>query len=143
VVFTDRVGWGVFVSGDEDRLTQVFVNLLRNAVDAVGGRGLIRVEAVEVERWGGRYLSVTVSDDGPGIAREVMDRLFEPFATTNLDAEGTGLGLAVSEGIVREHGGAIRARNNERPRRGATFEVLLPLEAGAGDGGGGTASGLG
>jgi len=140
VVFTNAVAEGTVVLGDGDRLSQVFVNLLRNAVDAMGGRGLVRVGADEVERWGRAYLSVTVVDDGPGIAREVMDRLFEPFSSTNLDAHGTGLGLAVSEGIVREHGGAIRARNNGAPRRGATFEVLLPIGGGGGgDGPGGEA----
>lgn len=98
------------------------------AAGAVGGvtwRGSIRVEASCLEREGREWVSLTVTDDGPGIDPAVLSRLFEPFASTRLDAHGTGLGLAVSEGIVREHGGVLLARN--RPDgRGAQFEIVLP-----------------
>ncbi len=126
-------GW---TCGDADRLGQVFVNLLRNAVDAMGGRGVVRVRSEVVEREGRRWIAVTVRDTGPGIDAGVFERLFEPFASTQLDAKGTGLGLAVSEGIVREHGGVITARNVEADagsrepegfEAGAVFEVLLPV----------------
>jgi signal transduction histidine kinase len=66
-----------------------------------------------------------VKDDGPGIDPSILPRLFEPFASTRLDSRGSGLGLAVSEGIVREHGGVILARNRT-DRSGAIFEVVLP-----------------
>jgi len=59
---------------------------------------------------------------------ELLSRLFEPFASTRLDAHGTGLGLAVAEGIVREHGGLILARNRQ-DRSGAVFEIMLPVRS--------------
>jgi signal transduction histidine kinase len=133
------VGGGEAVRGDGDRLTQVFVNLLRNAVDAMEGerdKG-IEVRGVRVEREGRSWACVTIADTGPGIAPSLFPRLFEPFASTRLDSTGTGLGLAVAEGIVREHGGVLLARNASREESGrgfggAVFEVLLPLGTGAG-----------
>jgi len=113
---------------DGDRIVQVLVNLVRNAVDAERGAGvggLVRVEGSCDARDGGAWASIRVIDDGPGIDPAVLPRLFEPFVSSRLDAEGTGLGLAVAEGIVREHSGTLIARN--RPDgRGAEFEVLLP-----------------
>ncbi len=132
VVMENGVGEGVEAIGDADRLHQVFVNLLRNAVDAMGEMegGVVRVSAEEMEREGSRWVSVKVEDEGPGIDPGILPRLFEPFASTRLDARGTGLGLAVSEGIVREHGGVMLARNAGRggARGGAVFEVMLPVE---------------
>lgn len=113
--------------GDADRLTQVFVNLLRNAVDAMEDGGTINVTAAIRQRDEREWVSVTIADDGPGIDPAVLPRLFEPFASTRLDSHGTGLGLAVAEGIVREHGGVILAKNAPPPARGAIFEVMLPL----------------
>ncbi len=117
---------------DEDRFVQVFVNLIRNAVDALreSGKGSrVQVSAETIERDGEQWLSVAVADDGPGIAPDVLSTLFEPFVSTRLDARGTGLGLAVAEGIVREHGGVLLARNNPE-RTGAVFEILLPADPG-------------
>ena len=133
---------GQSVLADPDRLGQVFVNLLRNAADAMDGEGTITVRAEPVERDGRRWVSIRVQDEGPGIAPDVLSRLFEPFVSTRLDARGTGLGLAVSEGIIREHGGVILARNlahepDAAPgqgadatlrRPGAEFEIVLPDE---------------
>jgi signal transduction histidine kinase len=133
------VGGAEAVRGDGDRLTQVFVNLLRNAVDAMEGeRGKgIEVRGVRVEREGRSWACVTIADTGPGIAPSLFPRLFEPFASTRLDSTGTGLGLAVAEGIVREHGGVLLARNASREESGrgfggAVFEVLLPVGVGVG-----------
>lgn len=119
---------------DPDRILQVFVNLLRNAVDAmeVVADPVIRVTARrELRESPPRpWAVVTIQDNGPGIDPALMDRLFQPFVTTRLDSEGTGLGLAVAYGIVREHGGVILARNRGSAgrdgRTGAVFEVLLP-----------------
>jgi signal transduction histidine kinase len=130
VVFDNDVPSSARAPIDADRLTQVFVNLLRNAVDATG-RGRIAATAEQISRLGTRYLAVRIADDGPGIDPKVFPRLFEPFASTKLDARGTGLGLAVSEGIVKEHGGVLTARNNaaaEGNKAGATFEILLPID---------------
>jgi signal transduction histidine kinase len=122
---------------DADRITQVLVNLLRNSVDAMAGvrqSGQIVVRASVLARDGRQWASLTIMDDGPGIAPEVLARLFEPFVSTRLDAKGTGLGLAVAEGIVREHGGVLAAKNRteatpDSNTSGAIFEVLLPLPA--------------
>lgn len=120
------------VLGDPDRLTQVFVNLLRNAADALdagsGPRGSIRVSHEVIERDGSRWICVRITDDGPGIDPSVLPRLFEPFASTRLDSHGTGLGLAVAEGIIKEHGGVLIAGNRPAPATGAIFEVMLPMQ---------------
>jgi signal transduction histidine kinase len=108
------------VHGNADRLMQVFVNLLRNALNAVSPAGRI---AVATRRSGSR-ISITIDDDGPGIAPEVLPDIFEAFVSTRLDAKGTGLGLAVAEGIIDQHGGSIEASN--RPEGGARLEVRLP-----------------
>lgn len=124
----------IVVECDEDRMVQVFVNLLRNAADAIiahehpQGDGHIRVEAFESDRDEARWITVTVTDNGPGIDADVLSSLFEPFVSTRLDARGTGLGLAVAEGIVREHGGVILARNRA-DRAGSVFEIMLPARA--------------
>lgn len=147
VEFADRVAPGTRAVGDPDRLTQVFVNLLRNAIDAMdsGERAKrITITAAEAERDGRRWLSITVADTGPGIAPEMFSRLFEPFTSTRLDSHGTGLGLAVAEGIVKEHGGVLLARNagpQGSSESGAEFEVMLPADS-AGDAGNSPAGGL-
>ncbi len=116
---------GATVQGDSDRFVQVFVNLLRNAADAMNGSGQIHARAEHFRREERDWVSITIADNGPGIDPEVLPRLFEPFTTTRLDSRGTGLGLAVAEGIVREHHGLILARN--RPEGGSEFEVMLPV----------------
>jgi signal transduction histidine kinase len=82
----------------------------------------------EVECMGlkpGPYVELIVSDTGPGIDSEIMPRIFEPCFSTRRDAGHAGMGLAVVHGIVKKHGGAVRAHS--RPREGATFQVLLPV----------------
>lgn len=138
-----RVPEGLVVACDADRIVQVLVNLLRNAVDALRARpgprgsdaprGRVIVDAETSERDGRRWLSITVSDNGPGIDPAVLPKLFEPFVSSRLDARGTGLGLAVADGIVREHEGVIIARNRDpADGGGAVFEVMLPAGAPAG-----------
>jgi PAS domain S-box-containing protein len=109
------------VWGSPGQLRQVFVNLLVNALQAVGHVGTVRVEtALDGER-----AVVRVRDDGGGILHEHRDRLFDPFFTTKAAGEGTGLGLYVSHEIVRGHSGEIAVISS--PGKGATFEVRLPL----------------
>jgi signal transduction histidine kinase len=138
VEFVSRVAEGTSVECDPDRITQVLVNLLRNAAEAAGspraeggGAGLVEVDAERTMRDGARWVTLSIRDNGPGIDPAVLSRLFEPFATTKLDARGTGLGLAVSQGIVREHAGLLTARNRESGEGGpgAVFEVMLPERA--------------
>jgi signal transduction histidine kinase len=125
ITFTNLVDPTERVVGNPDRLVQVFVNVLRNAVNAVeipGGR--VDVRAREAARAGVPGVAVAVEDNGPGIPPEVLPDIFDAFVTTRLDARGTGLGLTVAEGIVTQHGGAITAMN--RPEGGACLEVWLP-----------------
>ncbi|HET8936566.1 MAG TPA: ATP-binding protein [Polyangiales bacterium] len=111
------------VTGSRARLTQVVLNLLLNAVDALAGRGHISISADLLADAGTAVLRV--SDDGPGIAPEIAQHLFEPFSTTKPAGKGTGLGLAVTHTIVEALGGSISAGNGETA--GAWFEVRLPL----------------
>jgi len=104
-------------------LRQVFANLLLNAIDAVGAGGLL---SVKVARHGARRVRVTVADNGCGILADRRRRLFEPFFTTK-PGRGTGLGLWVSDGIVRKHHGRIRVTSSTRPgHSGTAFTVVLP-----------------
>ena len=121
------------VVGNPDRLVQVFVNLLRNALIAVSTGGAICVESKLLQRGGQNWVCCTVLDDGPGIPADVLPSLFEAFVSTRLDARGTGLGLTVAEGIVTQHGGTISASN--RAEGGASLEVLLPAAAWLGEAG--------
>lgn len=113
------------LQGSPGRLRQVVVNLVVNAIHAIGAAGTVRVTT---ERRG-RQALMRVEDDGPGIAPEVRARLFEPFFTTKPVGQGTGLGLYVSYEIVRAHGGEIRV--DSEPGGGSRFEVRLPIPAGA------------
>jgi signal transduction histidine kinase len=127
VRFENRVAPGSRVVGNADRLLQVFVNLLRNALHAVPSGGHIAAAARAASLDGAPALAVSVEDNGPGIPPEVLPEIFEAFVSTRLDARGTGLGLAVAEGIVDQHGGRITASNC--PAGGARLEVTLPAPA--------------
>jgi len=112
-----RVQWRISepakrIEADKNQLEQVFLNVLRNAIEAIGEDGEIRIE-LEGSR-------VAIEDDGGGIPRELRDRLFTPFLTTK--AEGCGLGLTVIKEILLRHGFAFSLGNG---RRGARFEVVL------------------
>jgi len=119
--FQNDVPAHCYLAGNPDRLMQVFINLLRNALQAIPDTGgNIRVAATSH----GRIWSITVEDNGPGIPEDVLPDIFEAFITTRLDSRGTGLGLTVSEGIIQQHGGTINASNN--PGGGARIEIRLP-----------------
>lgn len=109
----------VTVLGDAERLKQVLLNLVRNALDAVSPGG--RVE-LEVRRSGNGGASLIVRDDGPGIPEDNLDRIFEPFFSTKTD--GTGLGMAICHSIISLHGGDIHIDCS----RGTEIEVSLPDE---------------
>jgi signal transduction histidine kinase len=119
----------ILVVGDAGRLEQVVFNLLLNAATAMGSRGTISIQARRARdsETGGAHVELVVEDDGPGIAPEHLSRIFDPFFTTSdgfTTSGGTGLGLAVSYGIVRAHGGSLRAENREP--HGARFTIRLP-----------------
>jgi two-component system NtrC family sensor kinase len=124
VHFTNETGSPHAILGNAHRLEQLFVNLLRNALYAVGPSGDIQVRSEQQTLDGRDWLVIAVEDSGAGIPPGVLPRVFEAFVTTRLDARGTGLGLTVAEGIAHQHGGGITASN--RPEGGARLEVRLP-----------------
>ena len=111
------------VRGDDAQLQQAFMNLLLNALEAMGTNGVLTVgtETVKDEQ-GGRQLRVNIQDTGVGIAPENLERMFEPFFTTKRN--GTGLGLAISHRIVLEHHGLIQVHSD--PGNGSRFSLSLP-----------------
>ncbi|MGJ5130129.1 sensor histidine kinase [Bradyrhizobium oligotrophicum] len=112
----------LWISGNEGQLHQVIVNLVENAIDAMRSTDLPRL-LVAVARQGSE-IAFRITDNGPGIDKDHLTHIFEPFFTTKRVGEGTGLGLWISYGIVREHGGELLACNE--PQGGATFSFSLP-----------------
>ncbi len=117
------------IYADHNRLEQVFINLVTNAVDAMdakaaaeGGSAEKRLTIRSALTEG--HVSVTVSDTGTGMSREVQEKIFEPFFTTKDVGKGTGLGVSISYGIVKDYDGTIEVRS--RPGEGTTFELRFP-----------------
>jgi two-component system NtrC family sensor kinase len=119
-----EVAPGLSVRADAGALTEVALNLLTNAIDAMPNGGRLTVRARGNAEGGVR---LEVIDAGVGILPEQMSRIFDPFYTTKEPGRGTGLGLSVSHGIVKRHGGEIWAESE--PGTGTTFVVTLPAEA--------------
>ena len=114
---------------DPTRIEQVLLNLFNNAMDAMEGGGELSLGTASVTgKGGGRHVKISVRDTGTGIPEEDLDRIFDPFFTTKEVGKGTGLGLSISYGIVQEHGGRLEVES--RPEEGATFHIVLPLDAG-------------
>jgi signal transduction histidine kinase len=111
----------VTLQADADRLRQVLLNLAQNAVQAMSGRGALRIFT---RRLPGGGAEVQVSDDGPGLSAEARRSLFQPFHTTK--PTGTGLGLTVARRIVEKHGGSLAVAEPGDTRRGACFVLRLP-----------------
>jgi signal transduction histidine kinase len=109
------------ILSDSNRLTEVFVNLMNNAIDAMpeGGVLTLRSEAQDTQ-----HVRVIVSDTGAGIEPSLLERIFDPFFTTKEPGKGTGLGLSISHGIIKGHQGEILVESE--PDRGTTFTVVLP-----------------
>jgi signal transduction histidine kinase len=121
------------IEGDHHQLCQVFTNLLTNAFEALGGTGDVQItgtavaaeeESVPGVEPAGPMIQVTVSDSGPGVPPEVMDRIFSPFFTTK--PQGSGLGLAIVRKIIDAHDGRIDI--GARQGGGTTFRVTLPVK---------------
>jgi PAS domain S-box-containing protein len=114
-----------YVRGRSGELRQVFTNLLGNAIDALPQGGIVRVGvSCDNNAEGAR---VSISDNGPGIPKELHEKIFEPFFSTK-NSKGTGLGLWISQSIVRKYGGQIRLRSwtDPNPTTGTIFRVTLP-----------------
>ncbi len=113
------------IAGDASQLEQVFLNLLINAADAMNDRGTINIATRTISEDAEGYIEIEFTDTGPGISEDYIGKIFEPFFTTKPVGKGTGLGLAVSHGIVKKHGGYIHVES--RPGKGASFFVRLPV----------------
>ncbi len=114
------------VLGDDAQLQQVVMNLLLNALEAMGVNGALAISTdISRKEDGAAFVSIQVQDNGIGILEENLGRLFEPFFTTKKN--GTGLGLAISQRVAHEHHGKIEVRSKKG--QGSTFTVLLPTVA--------------
>jgi signal transduction histidine kinase len=113
------------VSGDRGKLTEVLVNVLANAVDAMNSGGVLRLRAL-ADPENSNCVRIEVEDSGIGIAEQALPRIFDPFFTTKGPGSGTGLGLSISHGIVKDHGGQIWASST--PGTGTTVFISLPQE---------------
>ncbi|HSC98096.1 MAG TPA: response regulator [Casimicrobiaceae bacterium] len=129
------------VVADTVQLEQVLLNLCINARDAMNGVGTIDVAVRPAladgvicascrKRFGGGFVELAVADNGSGMQREVLERIFEPFYSTKAVGKGSGMGLAVVHGIVHEHGGHVLVETI--PGQGTTFRILLPATETAG-----------
>jgi two-component system, NtrC family, sensor kinase len=108
------------------QLNQIFLNLIINASQAIEGEGRITLATREESG----FVRVDIADTGTGIPLEIQERIFEPYFTTKPEGVGTGLGLNIARDIARAHGGDITV--DSRPGHGATFTVMLPIEAAGG-----------
>jgi signal transduction histidine kinase len=128
-----RVDWDLasdlpLLQASHNGIETVILNLLLNAVDASPEGGEISVITHAVED--GRAVKLQVSDAGPGIEEELLERIFEPFFTTKEGPRGTGLGLAVTRSVAQSHGGDVTVQSE--PGVGSCFTVTLPLQPGKG-----------
>lgn len=112
------------IHGDSQQLTQVFLNLVLNALAAMPKGGTLSIKASSAVQKGD-YVQIQVIDTGAGVPEHVLPKIFDPFFTSKPAGKGTGLGLSVSLGIIRKHGGDIQV--STQVGKGATFSVLLPV----------------
>ncbi len=111
------------IYGDRQQLTQVFLNIVLNALDAMPDGGTITISISNSRNRD--YVCFEITDTGVGIPEHQMDNLFDPFFTTKSSKKGTGLGLSVSLGIIKQHGGDIKVMS--RVNEGTTFSIMLPI----------------
>ncbi len=105
---------------DRDKIHQLILNLVLNAVDAAGPQGTVLLRAANVEGW---YI-LEIEDNGPGVPAEIADRIFTPFFTTKEPGKGSGMGLAISRGIAEKHDGTLDYRAGAQ---GSVFSLKIPL----------------
>jgi signal transduction histidine kinase len=116
------------IDGDKGQLTQVLLNLVENARDAIGTREDGRITVTTRRGDANDRAMLIVEDNGPGVPGDLKDKIFAPYFTTKQAKGGTGLGLAIVHRIVSDHGGRITL--SEASDRGARFTIELPLRSG-------------
>ena len=109
------------LSGNQGKLTQVFTNLIVNAIQSMDGNGTLTVNTAVTEG----NICIVIRDTGKGISKENMSKLFDPFFTTKAVGEGTGLGLSISQGIINDHNGTISVKSEVG--QGSSFIIHLPI----------------
>jgi len=113
----------IFILGDENKLKQLFMNLIMNSIDAVLDNGTIIIQLTE--KSAEKYVEITIEDNGSGIPDDVADKIFRPFFSTKISKKNTGLGLSISRHIVQEHKGTITFVST--PGQNTRFTVRLPM----------------
>jgi signal transduction histidine kinase len=116
----------IVIVADKQRMQQVFLNLIKNALDAIADQGHVWINAQRTSAPGEPLIEIVVEDDGPGMAPEVVKKIFDPFFTTKDVGKGSGLGLFVVYDIIESHGGHITV--DSRPGNGTAFVIWLPDE---------------
>jgi signal transduction histidine kinase len=115
------------VRADQRQVEQVFMNILNNAADAVNSGGEIIVSVYKSKMGNNNEgIFVEIEDNGVGISKENIDKIFNPFFSTRLNPNGTGLGLSIAKAIVSRHNGNISAKSI--PAKGTSFIIFLPLK---------------
>jgi signal transduction histidine kinase len=105
-----------------ERLQQVYINIILNALDAMPQGGKLRIELSQA----GREAAVKITDTGAGIKAEHLSHIFDPFFTTKGTGKGTGLGLSISYAIIKEHEGRIQVESE--PGKGTSFTIVIPMD---------------
>ena len=121
ITFEQNLAQDSFIYGQTTRLSQVFLNLIKNASEAITEGGIIRVTSRKI----GNHLEINIWDNGTGIDPKILPRLFKPFFTTKLYGKGTGLGLTISKSIIEEHKGSISVQSETG--KYTEFTILFPL----------------
>jgi len=109
------------IAGDQAQLQQVILNLMNNAIDAIGKDGTISIRSGA----GKSEIRITIADTGPGIPESMQKKVFDPFYTTKSTGKGTGLGLWISYSIIEKMGGKLALQSKEG--QGAAFTITLPI----------------
>jgi signal transduction histidine kinase len=126
---------GGFIYADPTQLFRVFLNIMTNALHAMGEQeGTLTISLAGSKIKGRRYVDIGIADTGKGIDPSIMERIFEPFFSTRKDDGGTGMGLAVAHGIITGIGGEINVES--APGKGSLFILRIPLEKAGSDTGG-------
>lgn len=123
VVLTVDISEHLVLPMDAQRVQEVLLNMIINAVQAISGEGQVAISAWENRD--GNEAIIEIRDSGEGIPEEIQDRLFDPFYTTKEEGKGTGLGLSIAYGIIEKHRGRITVESS--PGHGASFSIHLPL----------------
>jgi len=123
---TRALGPQAIVSANADQLIQIFMALLLNAADATEQKGQHANVTVRTSV-ASATVTIEIIDNGVGIPRSEVGKLFEPFYTTKPPGRGTGLGLSICYGLVADHGGRLEVEST--PGSGSTFRIVLPMES--------------